>query len=54
MKYEDRSKGAKEIEALKKEKTTFDKLEKLKKLYDDGIIDEATFEEKKKKFVDEL
>lgn len=54
MKYEDRSKGAKEVEALKKEKTTFDKLEKLKKLYDDGIIDEATFEEKKKKFVDEL
>ena len=35
-------------------KEVFDKLKQLKELYDEGIIDEATYEAKKKKFIDLL
>ena len=36
------------------EMTVYERLMELKKLYDAGIIDQETYEEKKKKFVDEL
>ena len=36
------------------EMNVYERLMELKKLYDAGIIDQATYEEKRKKFVDEL
>ena len=41
-------------ELLRNNQKIYDKLVQLKKLYDDGIIDQTTYEEKKKKYVEEL
>ena len=38
----------------KDDKIAYEKLIQLKKLYDDGIIDQSTYEEKKKKLVEKL
>ena len=46
--------GKEQVSNISSEKTAFERLMELKKLYDAGIIDQATYEEKKKKFVDEL
>lgn len=42
------------IPESKDDKTAYEKLIQLKKLYDDGIIDQSTYEEKKKKLVEKL
>ena len=43
-----------EISVTKEPATPYDRLVTLKKLYEEGIIDQQTYEEKKKKLIDEL